>query len=171
VVLTVFSELGAIARTTVRCHPFGLVQGLNEWRNIQDIVRLTFKAFHDVLKAQGDAIKKLEKALDSKSDRREVAAALAAKANAADLSVRLHDYESQLMRKADVKVKLLPLHWFFNTCCLLTVLFVHRTIEKLAQLCTICRTVIKRDNVTLADTREGFQGLCCIKCDFQWCSN
>jgi hypothetical protein len=80
------------------------MQGLNEWRNIQDIVRLTFKAFHDVLKAQGDAIKKLEKVIDSKADRREVAAALAAKANASDLSVRLHGFESQLMCKADMKV-------------------------------------------------------------------
>ena len=37
-----------------------LTEGSNEWRNIQDIVRLTFKAFHDVLRAQGDAIQRLE---------------------------------------------------------------------------------------------------------------
>lgn len=33
------------------------MSGLNEWRNIQDVVRKTFKAFHDVLKAQGEHIK------------------------------------------------------------------------------------------------------------------
>tara|TARA_B110000238_G_scaffold40027_2_gene42567 strand:- start:2051 stop:3136 length:1086 start_codon:yes stop_codon:yes gene_type:complete len=33
-----------------------LHDGLNEWRNIQDIVRLSFVAFHKALQAQGDAI-------------------------------------------------------------------------------------------------------------------
>lgn len=72
------------------------MQGLNEWRNIQDIVRVTFKAFHDVLKAQGDAIKTLERVMDTKANRNEVSSALAAKASAADLSGRMHDLESML---------------------------------------------------------------------------
>ena len=43
-----------------------MTAGRNQWRNIQDIVRVTFKEFHDVLRAQGDAIKSLERAIDSK---------------------------------------------------------------------------------------------------------
>jgi hypothetical protein len=38
-----------------------LLQGANEWRNIQDIIRLTFKALTDVVKAQGEALKELER--------------------------------------------------------------------------------------------------------------
>ena len=81
------------------------MQGLNEWRNIQDIVRLTFKAFHDVLKAQGDAIKGLERAVDAKANRREVANALAAKADAAQLCERMQGLEALLTRKADATVR------------------------------------------------------------------
>ena len=81
------------------------MQGLNEWRNIQDIVRLTFKAFHDVLKAQGDAIKTLERVVDTKANRNEVASALAAKASSVEMSGRLHDLETQLFRKADTIVR------------------------------------------------------------------
>ena len=29
-----------------------LLEGLHEWRPVQEIVRLTFKALHDVVKAQ-----------------------------------------------------------------------------------------------------------------------
>jgi hypothetical protein len=71
---------------------------MNEWRNIQDIVRVTFKAFHDVLKAQGEAIRSLERAVEKKASQREVATALAAKASAAEL-------EAQLFRKADTTVR------------------------------------------------------------------
>ena len=45
-----------------------LLSGLNEWRNIQDIVRVTFKALHDVVKAQGEAIRALERAVASKAN-------------------------------------------------------------------------------------------------------
>ena len=41
-----------------------LLQGMNEWRNIQDVIRSTFKALHDVIKAQGDAVKSLERQLE-----------------------------------------------------------------------------------------------------------
>ena len=49
-----------------------MTAGKNEWRNIQDIVRVTFKEFHDVLRAQGDADGSLERAIDSKADRGEL---------------------------------------------------------------------------------------------------
>lgn len=68
--------------------------GLGEWRNIQDIVRVTFKAFHDVLCAQGDAIRKLERVVDAKASRAELATALAAKASAEDLAQKLDMLEA-----------------------------------------------------------------------------
>ncbi|GFR46717.1 hypothetical protein Agub_g8340 [Astrephomene gubernaculifera] len=78
-----------------------LTQGLNEWRNIQDIVRLTFKAFHDVLRAQGEAIKAIERAVDTKASRAEVATSLQQKANAADMAARIRELETLLASKAD----------------------------------------------------------------------
>lgn len=80
-----------------------LLQGLNEWRNIQDIVRLTFKAFHDVLKAQGEALKTLERAVDSKASKAEVAAALHAKAATADVHERIKALSDAVARKADAE--------------------------------------------------------------------
>lgn len=35
--------------------------GKNEWKNIQDIVKLTFKAVCDTVKSQGGAIRELER--------------------------------------------------------------------------------------------------------------
>ncbi|GLI62651.1 hypothetical protein VaNZ11_005299 [Volvox africanus] len=79
-----------------------LTQGLNEWRNIQDIVRLTFKAFHDVLRTQAEAIKAIERSVDTKASRAEMAASLQQKANAADLAARMKEMETQMAQKADV---------------------------------------------------------------------
>ncbi len=41
-------------------------QGINEWRNIQDIIRLTFKALTDVVRAQGETLRDLERQLPTK---------------------------------------------------------------------------------------------------------
>ncbi|KAG2452969.1 hypothetical protein HYH02_002306 [Chlamydomonas schloesseri] len=79
-----------------------LTQGLNEWRNIQDIVRLTFKAFHDVLRAQGDAIKAIERAVDTKASRAEVTTGLQQKANVSDMAARIRELETLLATKADI---------------------------------------------------------------------
>lgn len=38
-----------------------LLMGKNEWKNIQDIVKLTFKAVCDTVKSQGGAIRELER--------------------------------------------------------------------------------------------------------------
>lgn len=43
-----------------------LMGGTTEWRNVQDIVRLTFKALTDVVKAQGESIRELERQLPSR---------------------------------------------------------------------------------------------------------
>jgi hypothetical protein len=77
---------------------------MNDWRNIQDVVRMTFKAFHDVLRAQGDAIKNLERVVEAKANRKEVSAALACKAPAAEVCCQLKDLEHQLCLKVDKQV-------------------------------------------------------------------
>ncbi len=66
-----------------------LLLGINEWRNIQDVVRVTFKAFHDVLRQQGESIKAVERTLDTKAGRTEVSAALQQKSNASEMAARL----------------------------------------------------------------------------------
>jgi hypothetical protein len=40
-----------------------MLQGVNEWQNIQDVVRLTFKALSDVVRNQGIALKEAERHL------------------------------------------------------------------------------------------------------------
>ena len=52
-----------------------LTQGLNEWRNIQDIVRLSFVAFHKALQAQGDAIQALTEQTELRALKSDVRAA------------------------------------------------------------------------------------------------
>lgn len=63
-----------------------LLKGLNDWRNIQDIVRLTFKALSDVVRTQGQAIRDIERQLPLKVHRSEFTLALSQKANANELS-------------------------------------------------------------------------------------
>ena len=58
-------------------------------------MRLTFKAFHEVLRQQGDSIKALERTLDGKAGRTEVAAALQQKANASEMAARLAEVGCQ----------------------------------------------------------------------------
>ena len=41
-------------------------KGTNEWRNIQDIIRITIKAVTDVVKTHGYAIKELEKQMTTR---------------------------------------------------------------------------------------------------------
>lgn len=60
-----------------------LSYGLNEWRNIQTVVRDTFKLFHDALKSNSEAIKsqaaaisRLEKAIESKANKSDIQTSL-----------------------------------------------------------------------------------------------
>ena len=45
-----------------------LVAGINDWRNIQEVVRETFKAIHNVVRVQGEKIKVLEAKVGRKVD-------------------------------------------------------------------------------------------------------
>lgn len=64
-------------------------------------MRLTFKAFHDVLKAQGEAIKTLERAVDNKANKAEVNAALQQRHAASDVAAQLAELSSAVAGKAD----------------------------------------------------------------------
>jgi hypothetical protein len=76
-----------------------LVDGTNQWQPVQEIVRLTFKALHDVVKAQGENIKALEKQVAQKVSKGDHAAALAEKVNLSELT---HTFE-ELSRVIDAK--------------------------------------------------------------------
>lgn len=67
---------------------------------MQDIVRVTFKAFHDVLRTQGDTIKALERNMDTKASRADVATSLQQKANASDTAARLREVSVLLLSEA-----------------------------------------------------------------------
>jgi len=76
-----------------------LLKGLNDWKNVQDIIRLTFKALSDVVRVQGEAIRDLERASQTKVSRTELTSALAGKVNAADLGRELSDLLAALDSK------------------------------------------------------------------------
>ena len=80
-----------------------LLNGLNEWRNIQDIVRLTFKALSDVVKAQGTAIRELERQVVSKASKTELNAGLSVKANVSDVSRSVAEVVTSLERKINLE--------------------------------------------------------------------
>ena len=77
-----------------------LLQGMSEWRNIQEVIRSTFKALHEVIKSQGDAVKSLERQLESKASIADIQAALQRKANIADVNHSLTDVSLVLEGKA-----------------------------------------------------------------------
>ncbi|KAK9814587.1 hypothetical protein WJX72_008261 [[Myrmecia] bisecta] len=76
-----------------------MATGQNEWRNIQDIVRYTFQAFHEVLRTHGEAINSLESTLEDKASRKELADGLHARVSAKDLTARLKKVEAQVATK------------------------------------------------------------------------
>ncbi|CAG9313179.1 unnamed protein product [Blepharisma stoltei] len=79
-----------------------LLSGLNEWRSVQDIIRLTFKALSDVVKSQGGSIKDLELQMPSKASKAELNSGLAMKANISDISRTFSELRSSLDSKATI---------------------------------------------------------------------
>jgi len=76
-----------------------LLQGVNEWTHIQDIIKLTFKATVDVLKTQGDAIRSLEKSMASKATKAEVNQ----KASIADVSKTVAEVAANIESRATLE--------------------------------------------------------------------
>ena len=79
-----------------------LNQGLNEWRNIQDIVRSTFKALCEVVRSQGIAIRELEKQITTKASKSELNSGLSLKANVADVMRTFSEVASSIENRPTV---------------------------------------------------------------------
>lgn len=58
-----------------------LISGINDWKSVQDIVRLTFKALSDVVKCQGETLKELELQIPTKAPKSDISACLAVKSS------------------------------------------------------------------------------------------
>ena len=68
-----------------------LINGLNDWRAVQDIVRLTFKALSDVVKSQGASLKEIEAQLPGKALKSEMSQCLLMKNNYTELTRSLSE--------------------------------------------------------------------------------
>jgi len=76
-----------------------LLTGLEDWRQIQDVVRSTFKSLHEVMRAQGMRIKQLEQKLGSCVSGREIETlqvSMSNKPTFAELSKEIEDRMSEL---------------------------------------------------------------------------
>ena len=76
-----------------------LLHGTNEWKNIQDIVKLTFKAVCDVVRSQGMALRELERTMPTKCNKAELNAGLSLKANVSDVSRTVAEVASNIENK------------------------------------------------------------------------
>ena len=80
-----------------------LLSGKEEWRNIQDIIKMTLKALCGVIKDQGLAITELEKTMYMKANKSELNRALDTKANITDVSQAITEVASQLEERASLE--------------------------------------------------------------------
>ena len=71
-----------------------LISGASDWRNVQDVVRLTFKALSDVVKAQGSAIRDLERQMPQKLSKAEAQTLLSQKVSSSELTGHLADLQA-----------------------------------------------------------------------------
>ena len=73
-----------------------MLQGHNEWRQVQDIVKLTLKAMCDVVKSQGAALRELERTVPQLVSRSEFDEVSNAKADVTDVQNAINELESQI---------------------------------------------------------------------------
>ena len=71
-----------------------IVTGNNEWLNIQDIVRLTFKQMANTLNNQDRAIRELERQLSVKASRSEVQSLISHKCDTEDFHIEINNLRS-----------------------------------------------------------------------------
>ena len=72
----------------------------SEWSPVQEIVRLTFKSLHDIIKSQGKAIQNLEQALADKVDTSELTQTFQGLSRIIDAKEDSHESAVALERKA-----------------------------------------------------------------------
>ena len=97
---------------------------MNDWRNIQDIVRSTIKCLCEVVRAQGNSIREMEKQLLQRVNKNELVNGLNQKANVTDvkrsfseLSVSIESKPSfeQIHSTLDEKVSKAELQYFLSS--------------------------------------------------------
>ena len=74
-----------------------------EWQPVQEIVRLNFKALHDIVKAHGEALKSVEKSVANKVARNEFSAALTEKVSVSELTTTFEELSRVIDNKADAR--------------------------------------------------------------------
>ena len=79
-----------------------LINGLNDWRSVQEIVRLTFKALSDVVKSQGATIKELELQLPTKASKSEISSCISIKSSFSELSRSISELKSSVEGKMNI---------------------------------------------------------------------
>ena len=77
--------------------------GSDAWTPVQEIVRLNFKALHDVVKAHGEALKSVEKSVANKVNRQEHTAALTEKVSVNELTTTFEELSRVIDNKADAR--------------------------------------------------------------------
>ena len=73
------------------------------FQGVPEIVRLNFKALHDVVKAHGEALKSVEKAVANKVGRPEHTAAMQEKVSVAELTTTFEELSRVIDNKADAR--------------------------------------------------------------------
>lgn len=79
-----------------------LINGLNDWRSVQDIVRLTFKALSDVVKSQGASLKELELQVPAKATKSEISQCIMMKNNYTETIRTVSELKSAIEGKMSI---------------------------------------------------------------------
>ena len=76
---------------------------MNEWRNIQDIVRTTIKSLCEVVRSQVVSIRELEKQIVTKASKSDLNSGLNIKANVADVMRTFSEVASSIESKPTIE--------------------------------------------------------------------
>ncbi|CAG9325041.1 unnamed protein product [Blepharisma stoltei] len=79
-----------------------LLGGLNEWRSVQDIVRLTFKALSDIVKSQGSSLREIDVQFPTKASKAELNSGLSVKVNISDFTRSISELRTSLENKVNI---------------------------------------------------------------------
>lgn len=80
-----------------------LLSGKEEWRNIQEIIKMTMKAMCEVVRDQGKAIHELEQIMYTKANKSDLHSSLSTKANVADVSKAITEVATAIDDKASLE--------------------------------------------------------------------
>lgn len=87
------------------CQPYlieDLLQSEAEWRNIQDIVRVSFKCLSETMKSQGQSIREIERNMGNRVSFSDFHADLAQKIDFVDFSEKVASLKTQIDGKASI---------------------------------------------------------------------